>query len=288
MSFASKIEEWMKEVEERPESAATIVRLAVRRLRELSERNEQLLAENIALQDGSRVEEYRKRIVHLEYQLDLLKQRFSMDNVILGKFPDHHTDASTLNLLIYNAHGRIFRVELDAEAKEIGSHTGEMITDQEPPRLLAVDSNENLLLLFTSGRVETCTLNDIPTMELSGAWAWDQAPLPNEPHAGEQLACLLPISQLPLSEFFLQVSRRGCTKKALTSMSESILNNHFIGHLIIIKARYHQHKRFFCAPVFVAQRQKIKQSAQWYIGIFAKVQHQVIVFKSVVLSCYSL
>jgi DNA gyrase/topoisomerase IV subunit A len=66
-------------------------------------------------------------------------------------------------------------------------------------------------------------------MELGGAWAWEQAALPNEPHAGEQLACLLPISQLPLSEFFLQVSRRGCTKKALTSMSESILNNHFIG-----------------------------------------------------------
>ena len=80
MSFASKIEEWMKEAEERPESAATIVRLAVRRLRELSERNEQLLAENIALQNGSRVEEYQKRIVHLEYQLDLLKQRFGMDS----------------------------------------------------------------------------------------------------------------------------------------------------------------------------------------------------------------
>ncbi len=229
MSFASKIEEWMKEVEERPESAATIVRLAVRRLRELSERNEQLLAENIALQHGTRVEEYQKRIVHLEYQLDLLKQRFSMDNVIMEKFPDHYTDTSMLNLLIYNAQGRIFRVELDAETREIGNLTGEMVMDNEPPRLLAVDSNENLLLLFTSGRVETCTLNDIPTMELGGAWAWEQAALPNEPHAGEQLACLLPISQLPLSEFFLQVSRRGCTKKALTSMSESILNNHFIG-----------------------------------------------------------
>jgi DNA gyrase/topoisomerase IV subunit A len=152
-----------------------------------------------------------------------------MDNVIMEKFPDHYTDTSTLNLLIYNAQGRIFRVELDAEIREIGNFTGEMITDNEPPRLLAVDSNENLLLLFTSGRVETCTLNDIPTMELGGAWAWEQAALPNEPHAGEQLACLLPISQLPLSEFFLQVSRRGCTKKALTSMSESILNNHFIG-----------------------------------------------------------
>ena len=68
-SFTNKIDEWMKEAEERPESAVTIVRLIARRLRELSERDEELLAENIALQNGTRVEEYQKRIAHLEYQL---------------------------------------------------------------------------------------------------------------------------------------------------------------------------------------------------------------------------
>jgi hypothetical protein len=229
MSFASKIDEWMKEVEDRPESAVTIVRLVVRRLRELSEQNEELLAENIALEHGTRVEEYQKRIVHLEYQLDMLKRRFGMDASTMAELPAQVDDTSTLNLLVYNSLGRIFRVELDAEVKEVGTLTGEMVTDQEPPRLLAVPSNENLLLLFTSGRVETYLANDIPILPLGGTWTWDQAALPSEPHAGEVLACVIPFSRLPLSDFFLQISRRGFTKKGLTSLSESILNNHFLG-----------------------------------------------------------
>jgi DNA gyrase/topoisomerase IV subunit A len=229
MSFTNKIEEWMKEVEERPESAATIVRLVVRRLRELSERNEELLAENIALQNGTRVEEYQKRIVHLEYQLDMLKQRFGMDSTALENFPSQTAEASPMNMLIYNAQGQIIRVELDTETREIGNITGNMITEHEAPRLLAVTSNENLLLLFTSGRVETYSVNDIPTMQPGGTWTWEQATMPNEPHASEQLACVVPFSHLPLSDFLLQISRRGYTKKTLTSMSESILNNHFIG-----------------------------------------------------------
>ena len=162
MSFTNKIEEWMKEAEERPKSAATIVRLVVRRLRELSERNEELLAENIALQNGTRVEEYQKRIVHLEYQLDMLKQRFGMDSAAMDNFPHKSMEASTMNMLIYNAQGQIIRVELDAETREIGNITGNMITEHEAPRLLAVTSNENLLLLFTSGRVETYSVNGYP------------------------------------------------------------------------------------------------------------------------------
>jgi hypothetical protein len=236
MSFASKIDEWMKEVEERPESAATIVRLVVRRLRELSEQNEELLAENIALENGTRVEDYQKRITHLEYQLDMLKRRFGMDGATLADLPIAEETTSTLNLLVYNSLGRIFRVELDAETKAVGTLSGEMITDQEPPRLLSVTSNENLLLLFTSGRVETYLASDIPVLPLGGTWTWEQAALPSEPHAGEVLACIVPFSRLPLSDFFLQVSRRGFTKKGLTSLSESILNNHFIGRGAVHKS----------------------------------------------------
>lgn len=230
MSFTKKIDEWMKEVEDRPESAVTIVRLVVRRLQELSERNEELLSENIALQHGTRVEEYQKRIAHLEYQLDMLKQRFGMDEAAIttaSVTPSEGT--ATPCLLIYNAHGRILRVELDADAKEVGRITGEMMTDQEPPRMLGVPSNESLLLLFTSGRVEKFTASDIPALQMGGTWAWDQAALPNEPRAGEQLACIVPFSHLPLSDYLLQISRRGYAKKTLTTISESILNNHFIG-----------------------------------------------------------
>jgi len=228
-SFTDKIDEWMKEAEERPESALTIVRLIARRLRELSERDEELLAENIALQNGTRVEEYQKRITHLEYQLDLIKRRFGVDEGTLVELPTQPVESSTVNLLVYNAQGRIFRLELNQEVKVLGRITGDMITDHEPPRILTLPSNEEVLLLYTSGRVSTYKVNDIPLIELGGAWEWSQAALPDEPRAGELLACIAPFSHLPLSDFFLQISRRGCVKKTMTSMAQSILGNHYIG-----------------------------------------------------------
>ncbi len=172
------------------------MRLIARRLRELSERDEELLAENIALQNGTRVEEYQKRIAHLEYQLDLLKRRFGVDDASLVELPAKPTETSTLSLLIYNAHGRIFRVELNPRAvsggndtKEPGRITGDMMTNLEPPRMLAVPSNEDVLLLFTSGRVDTYSVNNIPTVELGGAWDWTQAALPNKPRAAPSSFC---------------------------------------------------------------------------------------------------
>jgi len=231
MSFTHKIDEWMKEAETRPESALTIVNLISKRLRELTQRNEALLAENIALQNGTRVEEYQKRIAHLEYQLDLLKRRFGADESMSVELPISPTEISTLNLLIYNTYGRILRIELEAEAPSLGRITDEMMDDREPPRLLAVPSNEEVLLLFTSGRVSTCAVANIPAVDAvaAGEWSWEQAPMPDEPRAGEFLACILPFSHLPLADFFLQVSRRGCVKKTMTSMAESILGNHYLG-----------------------------------------------------------
>src|SRR5688500_10777665 len=136
MSFSNKIDEWMKEAEERPESAITIVKLIARRLRELTERNEELLSENIALQNGTRVEEYQKRITHLEYQLDMLKRRFSLGDNILLEQTVESTEISTLNLLVYNSYGRIFRTELDSDTQALGRITDQMSNEREPPRLL--------------------------------------------------------------------------------------------------------------------------------------------------------
>lgn len=230
MSFNKKIDEWMKEAEERPTSAVAIVKLVANRLRELTERNEELLAENMALENGTRVEEYRKRIAHLEYQLELLKRRFGVDEGTLVEFSAAPAvENSTLSLLIYNARGRVFRVELNEEAKEVGRIVGEVVGDDEPPRILAVPSNEEISLLFTSGRIETHSASNIPAVELGGKWDWSQAALPDEPRAGELLASIAPFSHLPLSDFFLQISRRGCAKKNMTSMAQSILGNHYIG-----------------------------------------------------------
>lgn len=219
----------MKEAEERPASAIAIVKLVANRLRELTERNEELLAENIALENGTHVEEYRKQIAHLEYQLNLLKRRFGVTEGSLVELPTQPVEESTPNLLVYNAQGRIFRLELNSDAKELGRITSDMSNDHEPPRILALPSNEEALLLYTSGRVGTYKVSDIPLIELGGAWEWSQAALPDEPRAGELLACITLFSHLPLSDFFLQISRRGCAKKTMTSLAQSILGNHYIG-----------------------------------------------------------
>jgi DNA gyrase/topoisomerase IV subunit A len=229
MSFSHKIDEWMKEAEARPGSAVTIVKLVSQRLRELTERNEELLAENIALQNGTRVEEYQKRIAHLEYQLDLLKRRFGAEETALAELPSQSAATSTLSLLAYNTYGRVLRVEIDPDVQALGRIVDETLQSSEQPRLLAVPSNEEVLLLFTSGRVSTCAVESISTVETGSEWMWNGAALPDEPRAGEFLVCIMPISHLPLSESFLQVSRRGCVKKTMTSMAQSILGNHYLG-----------------------------------------------------------
>src|SRR5512133_403866 len=174
-SFTHKIEEWMKEAEARPESAVTIVRLIARRLGELTARNEELLAENIALQNGTRVEEYQKRIAHLEYQLDLLKRRFGSDEVEFAELSIQPAVASTLSLLVYNANGRILRMEVGTDAQTLGRVADGMLQNNEQPRLLAVPSNEEVLLLFTSGRVSTCAVNTISTVEIAAEWTWEKS-----------------------------------------------------------------------------------------------------------------
>lgn len=230
MAFNKKIDEWMKEAEERPASAVAIVKLVANRLRELTERNEELLAENIALENGTRVDEYCKQIAHLEYQLALLKRRFGVEDVPSVEMPATAiVEDSTPSILIYNARGRVFRLELNEDANEIGQITGDIVGNDEPPRILAVPSNEEICLLFTSGRIETYSVGNIPIVELGGKWDWGVAALPDEPRAGELLACIAPFAHLPLSDFFLQISRRGCAKKTMTSLAQSILGNHYIG-----------------------------------------------------------
>jgi DNA gyrase/topoisomerase IV subunit A len=235
-SFSQKIDEWMREAEARPESAVTIVRLVARRLQELTERNEQLLEENIALQNGTRVEEYQKRIAHLEYQLELLKRRFGSDGADFAELPVQSSQASTLSLLVYNTYGRILRLELDDDAQALGRIADETLQNSEQPRMLAVPSNEEVILLFTSGRVSTCAVENLSTVQVGEEWLWANAALPDEPRAGEWLACVMPVSYLPLSDFFVQVSRRGCVKKTMTSMAQTILGNHYLGKSTLQKS----------------------------------------------------
>jgi CRP-like cAMP-binding protein len=83
MTFSEKIDEWIQEAETRPGSALMILKLVANRLRDLTERNEELLVENIALQNGTRVKGYQKRLTHLEFQLEMLKRRLGEDGAVL-------------------------------------------------------------------------------------------------------------------------------------------------------------------------------------------------------------
>jgi DNA gyrase/topoisomerase IV subunit A len=53
--------------------------------------------------------------------------------------------------------------------------------------------------------------------------------VPEARRSKESLACLTPVARLALSEFILQISRRGYVKKIGTSMAATILSQHYIG-----------------------------------------------------------
>lgn len=237
MTFSKKIDEWIQEAETRPGSALMILKLIAGRLRDLTERNEELLAENIALQDGSRVEEYQKRIAHLEFQLDLLKRRLGSPEV--GQ-EESRVETGLTSLLVYNALGHMLRLELPAGeiygVINLGKLSAELLQAGESPRLLSLRNSEEVLLLFSSGRVSRKTVIEIPALPVGGSWSWEQAALLDEPHAGELLTGLLPLAQLPVSEYFLQVSRRGFIKKTMSSLAEKILSSHYLGRGTIQKS----------------------------------------------------
>lgn len=228
-----KIEEWLLEVTERPTSAPLVIQFIANRLNELSKWNEQLREENIALRTEKRVQEYEQQINYLTYQLDLLKRQFG------DELPDE--DALTalskpddqLNLLIYDHQGRIARLVLDfaimTDGSSIGNFQGLPING-EPPRLLVASSSDELLCVFTSGRIAPLPVTSIPVMEFATApQDWQQVQIPHEPVLGEALACLMPISKMALADFFVQVSRRGFMKKIRMALVGSIMDNLYIG-----------------------------------------------------------
>jgi DNA gyrase/topoisomerase IV subunit A len=228
-----KIEEWLQEVTERPTSAPLIIQFIANRLNELSKWNEQLREENIALRTDKRVQEYEQQISYLTYQLDLLKRQFD------GDLPDEDALAAIsrpldmLNILIYNSQGHIARLELNAadliDGSFIGSFEG-LPTNGEPARLLAVPSSEELLCIFTSGRIAPLPVTSIPVVQTGKEpQDWDQIQIPNEPALGDALACLMPVSKMALADFLVQVSRRAFMKKIRMALAPSIMENLYIG-----------------------------------------------------------
>ena len=235
MISQEKIEAWIQEALERPESAAQIIQQIARRLAELTNLNESLQAENILLQSGEKVGEYERRIAHLEYQLDLLKRQFGGELPVPGQnaLNGQMNTVETMNLLVYDGNGRVLRRQIKPDELQDGYELGSLsgtLSSNELPRLLAAGETDELLFIFSSGRVATLAVHEVPPASLEGKFLdWEHAPMPNEPNAGERLACLAPISNLALADFFLQASRKGYLKKIRASMAESILANRYIG-----------------------------------------------------------
>jgi len=100
MSFTNKIDEWMKEAEERPESAVTIVRLIARRLRELTERKSRFtLLGKVSRRTARAV---RRQVCKLLLPVKDKVHTLTSDH---GKeFADHELIAETLQLKFYFAH----------------------------------------------------------------------------------------------------------------------------------------------------------------------------------------
>lgn len=227
MITPEQMEDWIKEVEERPSSAALIVRFIANRLRDLSSRNEELLNENIALSTGSKVEEYEQRIANLEYQLELLRRQLG------GELPEGAVipQAETLSLVIFNTLGQVLRTEFEIEGLETGSLTAQLKDAcgeaDLPPRLLVTSPQEELLFVFDTGRTVTRAVSQIPAVE-SSRLDWQQAALV-EPQNGEELAALLPVGKMALFDLCTQASRRGCVKRMMRGAFENHISRNYIG-----------------------------------------------------------
>jgi DNA gyrase/topoisomerase IV subunit A len=230
---SEKIEEWIQEVNQRPTSAPLIIQFIANRLNELTKWNEQLREENIALRSEKRVQEYEQQISYLSYQLELLKRQF--DGEISGEesFKDTSKPSDILNILVYDSFGHIARLEMDENDTVDGKillKFEKLATDGEPARLMVVPSSEELLCIFTSGRIAQLPAASINLIPMHGPTPdWDQVQIPHEPGMGDALACLMPVSKMALADFLVQISRRAFMKKIRMALAPSIMENLYIG-----------------------------------------------------------
>jgi DNA gyrase/topoisomerase IV subunit A len=233
-----KIDEWIREVEQRPSSAELIIRYIANRLSELSKRDEELLAQNIELISRRKVEEYESHIASLEYQLELLKRQLGGEVVLPKETPQQPAITQKLNVWLYNPLGQVLKIELEpdeiGEARQIASLVGEVSPGGMQPELLATTSQEELLLIFDSGRTVRLPAYQLPASSVDGL-DWAQAYL-EEPRVREELAAIQPIARMPLYQLCIQVSRRGYVKKINMASFTSHVEEDYIGKGVLLPA----------------------------------------------------
>ncbi len=224
---SNHIEEWIREVEERPSSAVVMMRFIANRLRSLTSRNEELLAENIALRSERKVEEYETRIANLEYQLEMLTRQLGGET----NFAAAAKVVETISLIAYLPQGNILRFEYPIGELANGQVIG-CLPDIDPspwtaPRLVVTSPLEEMLFLFDSGRTIRMPVSSLPAVEGETA-DWNRGYLA-EPRGNEELVCALPIGKMSLYDFSIQTSRRGCARKMMKTSFESHIVKGFVG-----------------------------------------------------------
>jgi DNA gyrase/topoisomerase IV subunit A len=226
-----KIDEWIREVEERPASAELIIRYIANRLSELVSREEELAAQNIELLSGRKVEEYESRIASLEYQLALLKRQLGGEIILPTEAPVSPPTQAKLSIVLYNPLGYILRLEIEPEglgsSAIIARLSGEICPDGALPIVLAINSHEELLFIFDSGRTVSHPALQLP-ISSAEKFGWEDAFL-EEPRIKEELAAVQPITKMPLYEMAIQASRKGYVKKIKMSAFTSHLGEDYIG-----------------------------------------------------------
>ena len=238
MISQDKIDEWIREVQERPASAELIIRYIANRLSELASREEELAAENIELLSGRRVEEYENRIASLEYQLELLKRQFGGEVILPAEVTLPKPVLETINLLVYNPLGQVLRLEMDpaklSSGETLANLPDQTSADELPINLLVTGSQEELLFIFDSGRTVSMPVTQLP-LSSAGDLGWNQA-FVQEPRVKEELAAIQPIARMTLYETCIQASRRGFVKKMKTAFLASHITENYIGSGVKIRA----------------------------------------------------
>jgi DNA gyrase/topoisomerase IV subunit A len=225
-----KIEEWIHEVKERPGSAPLILEYISKRLKSLSDRNEELLAENIELRTGKKVDEFEKRIATLEYQLEMLKRQVG-ETAEVNSLSTGTAPLAAASILVYNHLGKLLRADIPSGELKSGGVVGLFKGDPGkgviPPRLLVTANTEELLCVFDSGRTEAFPVSAVPKCEPQ-EFDWQHARLV-EPRGSEELTVVLPIARMSLHDFCVQSSRRGCVKKMMKTSFEGHVARGFVG-----------------------------------------------------------
>ena len=207
MTTRSSLEDWIREIDERPESAPSIIRAIANRLIELEKSNETLQAENIALKIENKVEEYETKITNLEYQIELLSRQ-------VQQAPTPSVEGK--ELLIFNHNNQVLR---ETVAEPRGLYSGQIIAHfsegstlrEKRVYLKSFDSTEEILLIFDTGHVVAIPVSSLPSVP-GDEMDWNHA-YQEDPDSIEELVNILPISRLPLYEYSVQISRRGFAKR---------------------------------------------------------------------------